>query len=132
MASSLFGLFSHGTQPPSNGLGALPVSLAEALQNTALAAKLNQAASAHPNLRSQIPAQSLEAKPPLPDPYPPVPEAGHFDAAQQEYGCRVSFSEWLKQRELFIKVFARRRQHQFPVFADLVVAFQIEAFHDRR
>lgn len=50
------------------------------IEEIALAAKLNQAAPAHPNLWSNIPAQSFKAEPALPDAHPPVSEAGHFDA----------------------------------------------------
>src|SRR5580704_15620179 len=123
-------LFSHGTQTLSNGLGREPISFPEVLQNTPLAAKLYQAASAHANLGSKIPAQGFEAKPPLPDPHPPVLDADDLDRAQQENGGRVSFTKRLEQRQLFIEVFARRRQHQLPVLTDLAVTIQLEAFHE--
>jgi hypothetical protein len=58
------------------------MSFPEALQNTPLATKLNQAASALPNLQSKIPAQSFKAKPPLPDSHPAVLDADDLDRAQ--------------------------------------------------
>src|SRR5581483_2028372 len=130
MCPSFCGLFSHGSQPTSNGPRTLPIILAEVFQNTSLAAKLNKGGSAHSSPRGRVPAQGFETKSALPDAYPPVPETGHFDSTQQEYGRRVSFAERLEQRELFVEVFSGRCQYQLSVFTDLMVASELEAFHE--
>jgi hypothetical protein len=84
-------------------------------QNSAFAAKFDQAVAANTFLWRQIPIKGFEAIPSLPDATPPLFRALSFHVAHEEDRSGISLPERFEISELLVELHACGREHKFGI-----------------